>query len=362
MSDQDQSGQLQRALQSAYSYGSPLRICGSGSKDFYAQVSTGTVLSTTDHRGIVDYQPGELTLTARAGTPLRDIDAALAGQGQMLSCEPPHFGPDATFGGMLASGLSGPRRPFGGSLADLVLGCRMLNGKGEMLRFGGKVMKNVAGYDLSRLLVGSLGCLGVILEATIRVQPRPGAEQTFRFTVTPQAMAGFMNGLSVYGYPVSASCHDGEALLVRFSAGEQEIATLRAALQKQFAPAAPEPVAEQAYWEALREHRHPFFQTQQNLWRLSLAPNTPIPDLPGEILYEWNGALRWLRSAVSPEDVFAAMAACQGSASLFKAATEQFAGPRFQPLSPALLNWHKNLKLAFDPGRILNRGRMYQEF
>ena len=352
---------LQDQLRQADREGRALRVCGGGSKAFYGFPTEGDKLSTLSHSGIVSYQPEELVLTARAGTPLAAVEAALAEQGQMLGCEPPHFG-KATFGGMIAAGLAGPRRPLGGSVADSVLGCRILNGRGEVLRFGGKVMKNVAGYDLSRLMAGSLGCLGVILEATVKVQPRPRAERTFRFDLGSERVAQFINNLTAMGCPVSASCHDGAGLAVRFSAGEREIAGLEAALRHRFGFLDFEEELLANFWVELREQRSEFFSPGKgNLWRLSLPPGAPAPELEGEVLVEWNGALRWLRSDCPPRQVFERTASLQGSAALFRCRKSGAVESLFQPLPPPLMNWHRQLKNAFDPTGILNAGRMYRE-
>ncbi len=158
----------------------PLLIRGGGSKRFYGREIEGEPLDVTPYRGVVEYQPEELFVTARAGTPLRELEEILAERGQRLAFEPPFVGRGATVGGMVAAGLSGPRRPFAGSVRDHLLGVRVLTGRGEILAFGGKVVKNVAGFDLSRLMVGSLGTLAVVLEVTLRVHPIPRASLTLR--------------------------------------------------------------------------------------------------------------------------------------------------------------------------------------
>lgn len=356
----DNARAIQQQVMDAYAGNRSLRIQGGGSKDFYGFPVQGELLSTAGHTGIIEYQPTELVISARAGTPLREIENALSEQDQMLGCEPPHFGEHATFGGMIAAGLSGPRRPFAGSVADQVLGCRIMNGRGEIMQFGGKVMKNVAGYDLSRLLVGSLGCLAVILDATVRLVPRPAAECTVGFRIPGAGQAAFINELLTAGFPLSASCHDGKQLTGRFSAGVQEIAGIEAQLRQRFDCLAGVEETGADYWLALREQRSAFFQDNGDIWRLSLAPDARI-DLPGETLYEWNGALRWLQSEALPETVFNTLRDANGSATRFRC-RDPSAESLFQPLSPALLNWHRQLKNAFDPMGIFNPGRMYREF
>lgn len=357
----DNARELQQQVIDAYAGSRSLRIRGGGSKDFYGFAVQGELLSTTGHTGIIDYQPTELVITARAGTPLQEIEAALAEHNQMLGCEPPHFGEQATYGGMIAAGLSGPRRPFAGSIADQVLGCRIINGRGEIMQFGGKVMKNVAGYDLSRLLVGSLGCLAVILDATVRLVPRPAAERTYRFRIAGERQTAFINQLLASGFPLSASCHDGQHLIGRFSAGAREIAGLEEMLHQRFDCLADVEDLGEDYWQALREQRTAFFQGNPELWRLSLAPDTRI-DLPGTMFFEWNGAQRWLRTDAQPDTVFNVLRDANGSATLFRTREPATAESLFQPLSPALLKWHRQLKDAFDPMGLFNPGRMYREF
>lgn len=339
-------------------------VDGNHSKAFYGQPDNeGELLSILKHTGIIQYDPAELVITARAGTPLQEIEATLAKQGQMLACEPPAFG-DATLGGMLGAGLSGPRRPYAGSLSDQVLGCRIMNGRGDVLGFGGRVMKNVAGYDLSRLMVGSMGCLGIILEATLKVVPMPAGELTLRFGVEEQGVAAFINLLRRNSLPVTASSHDGEWLRVRFSGGDSELAALPSQLDRLTGFVDRKAEDQDDYWLQLKEHKLPFFSAQRNLWRLSVpAATKPLP-VPGTGLIEWGGALRWLASDAPANDIFELAARHGGHATLFRADSYRGADVtrRFQPLQPALLSWHKSLKAAFDPDNLLNVGRMYPEF
>jgi glycolate oxidase FAD binding subunit len=281
----------------------------------------------------------------------------------MLACEPPHFG-KASIGGMLAAGLAGPRRPFFGSVSDQVLGCTIMNGRGEVLRFGGRVMKNVAGYDLSRLMVGSMGCLGIILEATLKVLPRAAVEETWCFSVESTNTPQFINRLRLHSLPVTASCHDGEKLRVRFSGGHQEIATLGQRLDRIADFISREREEGNQYWTHVREHTLPFFSEKRNLWRLSVPATTPVLPIPGNTLTEWNGALRWCYTDAAPADVFEAVSRAGGSASLFRADAWQRTEirERFQPLAAPVMAWHQALKSALDPDLLLNPGRMYAEF
>ena len=225
-------------------------------------------------------------------------------------------------------------------------------------------MKNVAGYDVSRLMVGSLGCLGLILDATMKVVPKPKSETTYRFNIEPQKMNAFVSQLQARGLPVSASCHDSEALFLRFSGEENEILNLPKALKKHFSFIEFEETQELNFWKSVKEHQHPFFEQTRNLWRFSVPADTPAIAIPGNMFYEWNGSLRWLYSDASADEIFMKAEESGGSACLFKADPFESENitQRFQPLSPTLSTWHKRLKLAFDPDQLFNHGRLYREF
>jgi glycolate oxidase FAD binding subunit len=331
---------------------SPLNITGGGSKAFYGRPPTGRPLELSGHRGIVEYEPTELVVTARAGTPLAEIEAALAAQGQMLAFEPPHFGASATLGGTVACGLSGPRRPYAGAVRDSVLGVRLLNGQGEILRFGGQVMKNVAGFDVSRLMAGALGTLGVLLEISLRVLPRPEAEETLVFERTAEEALAAMSRTAGQPWPLSAACHDGGRLCLRLSGAEPAIRASRAALGGEALAGGA------AFWADLREQRLAFFGQAGPLWRLSVAPASPPPDLPGDCLIDWGGALRWLKTGAEAEAVSAAARQAGGHATRFRGETS---GALFQALPEPLKALHLQLKRAFDPQGILNPGRLYED-
>jgi len=328
-----------------------LRIRGGGTKDFYGGAPHGETLDTTPYRGIVEYEPTELVLVARCGTPLLEVEEALRKRGQMLAFEPPHFGAAATLGGAIAVGLSGPRRPYAGAARDFVLGVRMLDGKGSDLRFGGKVMKNVAGYDISRLMCGSLGTLGVLLEVSLKVLPLPVSEVTLRREETQADAIALMNEWAGKPLPVTATCHVGNALHVRLAGAA---AAVRAARQK----IGGEEVADgPAFWRAVREQALDFFQGPQPLWRLSVKSTTPPLNLAGPQLVEWGGALRWLRTEGDANAVRQAATFGGGHATLFRNGNR--APGVFHPLAPALEQLHRRLKQKFDPAGILNPGRMY---
>ena len=349
--------QLAETVRAAAANCTPLCIRGGGSKDFYGNAPRGEALSTRAYGGIVAYEPTELVITARCGTPLADIEAALRERRQMLAFEPPQFGAagekTATLGGCIAAGLSGPRRASAGAVRDFVLGVRLLNGNGEDLRFGGQVMKNVAGYDVSRLIAGSLGTLGVILEASLKVLPLPAAETTLRLAMDPARAIRTMNEWAGKPLPISATCHHDEVLSVRLSGAEAAVRAARAAIGGEEVESGAQ------FWSDLREQRLGFFRAAPRLWRLSVRSTTPPLDLPGRQLIEWGGSLRWLDSDADAGTLRAAAGASGGHATLFRAA-DKSAGA-FQPLPPALMQLHHGLKRAFDPAGILNPGRMYQE-
>lgn len=329
----------------------PLCIRGGGTKDFYGGPLHGERFDTTSYHGVIDYEPTELVLTARCGTPLSEIESTLTAQRQMLAFEPPHFGPAATLGGCIAAGLSGPRRAQAGAVRDFVLGVRLLDGHGSDLRFGGQVMKNVAGYDVSRLMAGSLGTLGVILEASLKVLPLPAAETTVRREQSqPEALA-LMNEWAGQPLPISATCHVGSLLYVRLSGAP---AAVRAARER---IGGEEIESASGFWRALREHEHEFFRLPGALWRLSLKPTTPPLNLSGQQALEWGGALRWLKSDAAPDAIRAAAVFGGGHATLFRTGHEK--PEPFQPLAPGLETLHRRLKASFDPGGIFNRGRLY---
>jgi glycolate oxidase FAD binding subunit len=348
---QDIVDQLTDTIRAAAANKMPLCIRGGGSKDFYGGPLRGEMLNVGAYRGIVDYEPTELVITARAGTPLAEIEAALREKGQMLAFEPPHFGTNSTLGGCVAAGLSGPRRAYAGAVRDFALGVRMLDGKGDDLRFGGQVMKNVAGFDVSRLMAGSLGTLGVILEVSLKVLPLPAAETTLRFEKTAAAAIALANAWAGKPLPVSATCHQDNIFTLRLSGAA---AAVRAARRKLGGEAIADGAA---FWRELREHELAFFRRQQPLWRLSLKSTTPPLNLPGTQLIEWGGALRWLATDADAQTVRAAAAFGGGHATLFRA-HDKSAGA-FQPLPPALMTIHRNLKRTFDPAGIFNPDRMY---
>jgi glycolate oxidase FAD binding subunit len=357
----DQSEFLRQTVLDAMAAKRPLTIRGSGSKAFYGRRSSlaGALqpLETAGHCGIVSFEPTELVLTARSGTPLAEIEDLLAGHGQMLAFEPPHFGEGATLGGTVACGFSGPRRAFAGSIRDCVLGCKILNGKGEILSFGGQVMKNVAGFDVSRLMAGALGTLGVLLEVSLKVLPRPECERTFVSPMATREALPAMNRWCGEPWPISGLAYDESWIYLRLAGAEPAVEAAHRKL------GGDEAADGEGFWRRLKEQQGRFFQYPAlgaNLWRLSVAPATPELDVPGHWFYDWGGALRWLRSDAPAEAVFREAERAGGHATLFRGSSG--AGHVFQPLLPALKALHLNLKRAFDPQNLLNPGRLYEDF
>ncbi|MFC3106844.1 glycolate oxidase subunit GlcE [Undibacterium arcticum] len=333
---------------------SALHIRGGGTKDWYGEPSRGELLDTRTHRGIIDYEPTELVITARCGTPLAEVEAALADRHQALAFEPPHFGADATLGGMVASGLSGPSRLAVGAVRDFMLGAVLMDGKGDVLHFGGQVMKNVAGYDVSRLLTGSLGTLGLILEVSLKVLPQPIAVSSRRFAVAETEAIRWLNEWGGQPLPISASCWCDGVLSIRLSGAQ---AAVSAAEKKMGGDAVP---AADAFWHGVREQTHAFFTTASSIWRLSVPSVTPPLGLPGSTLIEWGGAQRWLVTDADPAAIRAAVSAVGGHATLYRGGDKNNVGV-FQPLAPAVAQIHHNLKASFDPAGIFNPGRMYPD-
>ena len=351
---------LQRLIDQVRSAHTPLDVQGGNTKRFYGEMPHGEVLDLRPLHGISSYEPSELVVTVRAGTGLAELEAALAEKGQCLPFEPPRFGPGGTVGGMVAAGLSGPPRASVGCVRDYVLGTTVLNGHGEVLTFGGQVIKNVAGYDVSRVMAGSLGVLGVICEVSLKVLPIATATATRVFAMDAAAALTQLNAWAGQPLPIHASAWHHGQLHLRL-AGAQAAVTAACA---RLGGTAVEPEIATHWWNSVRDHQHAFFQPDSHpldqdghLWRLSVPATTPALDLPGTQFIEWGGAQRWLRGQASAKQVRAAAAQAGGHASLFRSAT-----PRtevFTPLSAPLLRIQKGLKTAFDPKGIFNPGRLY---
>jgi len=349
----DISTDLQAIISTAASNGTPLYPRGSGSKNFLGKPVNNSHLDVGEHSGILTYEPTELVITARAGTSLQDIETTLAEQGQMLAFEPPHFGPDASLGGTLACGLSGPRRPHTGAARDFVLGTRIINGKGEILRFGGEVMKNVAGYDVSRLITGSMGTLGLILDASLKVLPRPASDITLVQTHTSGTGLNRIQNLAREPLPISATLVHDDKVYLRLSGASENLARAHTRLGGEI-------LADADIWLQVREHRHEFFSTPAPLWRLAVPAYTEALPLQGQWLIEWGGSQRWLKSEADAATIHAAASDCGGHAMLYRGKGLDSAARR--PLSKTLLALHLRTKAALDPGGIFNPHRYFEEF
>jgi len=349
---------LVERVRAARAHRTPLCVRAGGTKDFYGMPATGTLVDPRAYSGIASYEPSELVVTVRCGTPLAQLEAELAAHGQMLAFEPPHFGQAATAGGCVACGLSGPRRAASGALRDFVLGAVLLDGRAEVLRFGGSVMKNVAGYDVARLLAGSLGTLGIILEASIKVLPLPAEQATLQLEMDESKALETMNRWAGQPLPVSATCWLGGRLSVRLSGSG---AAVRVAREHIGGEAVVPPAAERL-WREVREQTLPFFRTteprSEPLWRFSVPSASAPLALAGEQLIEWGGALRWLRTREPAVALRGRAAALGGHATRFRASDADV--DAFPALAPALLDIHRRLKAQFDPDAIFNRGRMFR--
>jgi glycolate oxidase FAD binding subunit len=351
-------------VQTARAQGGHLHIAGGGSKAFYGEPGEpgAETLDTRPLAGISSYEPSELVVTVRAGTLLSELEAALAEKGQCLAFEPPRFGPGGsggTVGGMVAAGLSGPARATRGSLRDHLLGASLLNGKAELLHFGGTVMKNVAGYDVSRLLAGSLGMLGLICEVSLKVLPIAQATCTLRMEAPQDQALRHFNTWAGQPLPLHASAWWDGMLVVRLSGAAAAVQSAQNALGGEVVDA---PLAA-SFWQGLRDQGDEFFVGAERavaqgagLWRLSLPATAPVLPLSGQQLVEWGGAQRWLCTSAPAATVREAAAALGGHATLWRA-LDKSAGV-FTPLQPALARIHRELKTAFDPERVFNRGRL----
>ena len=354
---------LQDQLATARAEGAPLAIRGGATKGFYGEAEVGTPLDMRPLAGISVYEPSELVVSVRAGTPLVELEAALAERGQCLPFEPPRFSAGGTVGGMVAAGLAGPSRATAGSLRDHLLGATILSGKGEVLSFGGQVIKNVAGYDVSRLLAGSLGVLGIICEVSLKVMPSPVASTTLRLELDQAEALKRLNTWAGQPLAIQASAWWAGTLVLRLAGARAAVDATRLRVGGEVV----EPELALNFWTGLRDQHDEFFDAAAQavaagatLWRLSL-PSTAAPlALAGEQLIEWGGAQRWLVSSATVAAVREAALRAGGHASAFRRPTSWTQdGGVFAPLSAPLLRIHHALKVAFDPDRVLNPGRLY---
>jgi glycolate oxidase FAD binding subunit len=363
MSAQDAAlSRLVDQVNSARAREAPLDIRGGGSKGFYGEPAVGDPLDLTALSGITSYEPTELVVTVRAGTPLRDLEAALQEHGQCLPFEPPRFASGGTVGGMVAAGLSGPARSASGSVRDHVLGVTLLNGRGEILTFGGQVAKNVAGYDVSRLMAGSMGILGVICEVSLKVLPVSTATATLCFDCdSGQALAKFRDWAS-QPLAINATAWHLGRLHVRLAGARAAVASACTRL----GGAHLDPGPAETWWTSVRDHSQEFFAMNsadaagsESLWRLSIPATAPAPELPGLEFIEWGGAQRWWKTSAAAGQVRGAAVRLGGHATLVRGADKS--SGVFAPLNDVAMRIHRGLKQAFDPLRIFNRGRLYAD-
>ncbi len=333
----------------------PLTIRAANTKSFLGHVVESEVIDLSNYSGIVSYEPSELYITVRAGTSLKEIESTLADSGQMLAFEPPDFQNKSTIGGTIAAGLSGPRRPYTGSARDFVLGVECINGRGELLGFGGQVIKNVAGYDVSRLMTGAFGTLAALLEISLKVVPKPEYEVAYSIATDFKTALRKVHEWATQPLPLSASCYESGLLKLRLSGKESTLEKARQtmALLKR-------DQQDVSYFQKLKDLELAFFRMDKTpLWRLSVPSNTPDLNLKGDCLIDWGGALRWLKSNEEAEHVRDVVSQYGGHATLYF--SDDTSIERFHPLNQTVKVIHQNLKKAFDPNRILNRGRMYKD-
>lgn len=346
LTDIDKLQDMQAQVKQASANDTPLVICGGGSKSFYGNHCEGDRLDVSAHRGIIDYDPAELVITLRGGCLLKDVEALLAENNQMLGFEPPSFSEQATIAGTVAAAMAGPRRAYAGGVRDFILGVKLLDGRGDVLNFGGRVIKNVAGFDVARLTVGAMGTLGIILEVSLRVIPRFESELTLGFDHdSAEAHLRWINELAGRPLPLSASMWYQGRSLIRLSGTQQGIESAVRTLGGD---------REEPVWQALKEQTHDFFKNQKQLNRISLPPTIEL-SLQQDQLIEWGGAQRWIGEC-DVGRIRERLSSRRGCLTLFR-------GPQreqvMQPVSDAAMVLHRNLKSRFDPARIFNRNRLF---
>ncbi len=357
----DISEALQAQVSRAAASKEKLNIKGGNSKAFLGLINPdAAVLDVSQHTGTISHEPTELVITARAGTRLEDIKQTLKAHYQTLAFEPPAYGHDATIGGTIACALAGPAKPYFGGARDYILGCTVLTGHGQILKFGGEVMKNVAGYDVSRLMTGAMGTLGVLLDVSLKVLPATSHTTTLISNATAEEAIEQLQALGGMGLPVTASAWHNNKMYTRLagSAG-----TVAAAAEKLPGSESNEP----EFWLQLREHTLPFFtrpeSRPESLWRISVPALTPPLSIAGEWLYDWAGMQRWLVSSADANDVRNACSAVGGNATLFRADKNMMQSTDiFQPLPVPLMKLHRRLKQEFDPEGVFNYQRLFPEF
>ncbi len=352
MHNHDATDEIQQQVVQAVADKQPVNIRAGGSKDFIGTINDAAVLDISAHQGVVAYEPTELVITARTGTPLINIDNTLAEHSQMLAFEPPQYSPNATIGGTVATAIAGPARPYLGGVRDHVLGCRLINGYGHSLRFGGEVMKNVAGYDVTRLMTGAMGTLGVLLDVSLKVVPMAEQQITLRQELDIHSALPRMQQLAGESPLVTASAWHEGSLYIR-------LAGVKTAVDAAVSSIGGE-VTDSGFWNQLNNQTMDFFSSSAPLWRISVPPLTPQLDIDGPCLYDWAGMQRWLYSEADAGQVREIAARVNGHAQLFKAdpTLVQQVGA-FHPQTDEIMALHKNIKNEFDPNNLFNPGRLY---
>lgn len=346
----DASAEIVDRIEAARRAGEPLNIVGGNSKAFVGREIDARNLEVSMHSGIVQYSPNELVLTARGGSKLAEIEQELEACDQMLGFEPPRFAGHATLGGTLACNFSGPRRPWAGSVRDSVLGIRLITGKGEQLRFGGQVMKNVAGFDVARLQAGALGAFGVISEISVKVLPKPAASVTIVQEMTADDAIARMNELARSPKPLTGAAWTSRRLYLRLAGSFSAVeGTCRQWGGERLEDAA-------SFWTDLREQRLPFFADVAPLWRFSVKSTAPLP-MSGDWLIDWAGAQRFVHGDFSHTELTKSASLAGGHVCLYRGGNRD--NEVFHALPRPLRELHTRLKAAFDPDRILNPGRLY---
>jgi glycolate oxidase FAD binding subunit len=359
--------QFKSQIEAAASSGKKLQIIGGNTKSWYGDHAQGDILNTSTYSGIIDYQPAELVLTAKAGTPMIEIEQALASAAQMFPFDPPLFGANATIGGVVCAGLSGPGRGQAGALRDFILGVKVMDGRGDIVTFGGQVMKNVAGYDVSRLLPGSMGTLGLLLEVSIKVLPLPAKTRTLCFELNQKQAIEQMNRWGGLPLPLSASCWIGEnagKLMLRLGGANAAVESATEKLLAQYPGQVIEDEQAAQFWLSIKEQTHPYFQgdAQDTLWRFAVNPlSAPLP-LNGETCIEWLGGQRWFKGKLDQAQANTIAKNNGGHASLFRGDKSQvssvFTSLRDRPLTAPLAVVQERIRNAFDPNGVFKTNRM----
>ncbi len=353
IADQDLGASLAEQVGVAAAERRPLAITAGNSKAFMGHPVDADTLDISGHSGVISYQPDELVVTVRAGTTVAELQQLLIEHNQHLPFDPPHYDGRATIGGTIGCNASGPSRPYLGAARDFVLGVTLINGLGQTCRFGGEVMKNVAGYDVSRLMAGAMGTLGVLLDISLKVLPKPGFEQTRILKMPDAASALQWLGQQSGALPLTAACYTNQALYLRLSGS-------KAGVSQAAQYSGGESSASDSFWEQLREQQLGFFNDPRPLWRLSVAAMTGTDtDIPGDILYDWGGAQRWFLSDASAADIRTWAGRHGGHASCLRNRPTDVSV--HQSLAPGLQTLHRSLQQSFDPHHILNPGRLYPE-